>query len=117
MNSTPYELFTSHKPDLRKMHRYGATCYAYKQDKKKLDSRCEVGQFIGYDYNSPAYMVFFREKRSVRKVRCVEFVDQTEEQGFSDPIIALQKNIEEGKMNESPGQSYKIDQLLFDIYY
>jgi len=39
---TPYELQTGKKPNVSKMHKFGSVCYTYKQDKGKLDSRCDV---------------------------------------------------------------------------
>lgn len=42
-------MLTGKKPDISKMQKFGSVCYAYKQDKKKLGTRCEKGVFIGYD--------------------------------------------------------------------
>lgn len=53
---------------------FGSKCYAYKQNKKKLGSRCEKGIFIGYDKNSPAYLFFYPDKGKVNKSRLVEFL-------------------------------------------
>ena len=52
-------MITGRKPDLSKMNIFGPACYAYKNLKKKLDPKCEKGIFVGYDRNSPAYLVFF----------------------------------------------------------
>ena len=86
--STPYQLFTGKKPNLKGMHTFGTSCYAYKQEKKKLDSRAELGSFVGYDHCSPAYLVYFSSNHCVRKVRCVEFMDTDNEEDFHLPIIA-----------------------------
>lgn len=53
---------------------FGTECYAYKQDKKKLDSRGEKGIFIGYDRYSPAYNVYFPDTGKVSKHRLVKFL-------------------------------------------
>ncbi|KAK3892176.1 hypothetical protein Pcinc_003967 [Petrolisthes cinctipes] len=53
-------------------------CYSYIQNCKKLDARCERGVFVGYDGQSPAYLVYLPEKREVRRVRCVKFTDRFE---------------------------------------
>ena len=45
---TPYESFTSSKPNLDKMHIFGMTCFCYVQNKTKLDPRCEKDIFVGY---------------------------------------------------------------------
>ena len=57
LKQTPYYMITGRKPDLSKMNIFGSTCYAYK-NLKKLDLKCEKGIFVGYDRNSPAYLVF-----------------------------------------------------------
>lgn len=48
---------------------FGSECCIYKQDKKKLDSRCEKGIFIGYDKYSPAYNMYYPETGKVQKHR------------------------------------------------
>ena len=52
---TPYESLTGLKPNLSNMHIFGCTCFAYVQDKKKLDPRSKEGIFVGCDSESPAY--------------------------------------------------------------
>jgi hypothetical protein len=46
-------VFTGHKPNLANMHSFGTICFAYVQEKKKLDARGERGVFIGYDKGYP----------------------------------------------------------------
>ncbi len=74
---TPYELFTGRKPDVSKMQKFGSICFANKQEKSKLDSRCEQGVFIGYDKNSPAYLVYYPNTGKVQKHRLVKFTTRT----------------------------------------
>lgn len=69
VGQTPYYMLTGRKPNLSKMNVFGSVCYAYKQEKKRLDSRCEKGIFVGYDKNSPAYLVYNPDTGSVRKHR------------------------------------------------
>ena len=78
LKMTPIEAFTSRKPDVSKMHIFGSDCYAYAQDTKKLDKRAEKGRFIGYDQYSPAYMIYFPNKSTIKRVRCVEFRDNSQ---------------------------------------
>jgi len=73
---TPYESLTGKKPKVSHMSVFGSTCFAYVQDKKKLDPRSEKGIFVGYDNESPAYLVYFKESDTVRKVRCVRFTNR-----------------------------------------
>ena len=60
------------------MHLFGTTCFAYVQNKKKLDARSEKGVFVGYDKGSPAYLVYFPETGVVKRVRCVKFTEKFE---------------------------------------
>jgi len=86
IRQTPYYALTGRKPDLSKMRVFGSACYAYKQDKKKLDARCEKGIFVGYDKNSPAYLVYYPDTGKVLKHRLVTFVTKcvTEHQTQTD---------------------------------
>lgn len=79
---TPYFMLTGKKPDVSKMRKFGSVCYAYKHDKKKLDSKSEKGVFIGYDKNSPAYLVYYPESEKVQKHRLLKFATKktTEQQ-------------------------------------
>ena len=60
------------------MRVFGAVCYAYEQNPKKLEPRSKEGIFVGYDKNSPAYLVYFPENMKVERVRCVKFFDSPE---------------------------------------
>ena len=44
----------------------------------KLDSHCEKGIFVGYDKQSPAYLIYFPETMVIKRVRCVKFTDSYE---------------------------------------
>ena len=77
---TPYYMLTGRQPNIARMQKFGQVCYAYKQQKGKLDSKCEKGIFIGYDKNSPAYMVYYPSTRKVQKHRLVEFVVKKKEE-------------------------------------
>ena len=48
---TPYEYLTGTKPNLFNMHTFGTVCYAYAQNKTKLNPTAEKGIFAGYDEN------------------------------------------------------------------
>ena len=62
------------------MRVFGAVslCYAYVQGSKKLEPRSKEGIFVGYDKNSPAYLVYYPDSMKVEQVRCVKFFDSTE---------------------------------------
>ena len=71
------------------MRVFGSVCYTYKHDKKKLDSRCDKGVFIGYDKNSPAYLVYYLDTEKVSKHWLVRFVTKNvvEKETQTDPMI------------------------------
>ena len=57
------------------MHVFGTVCYTYVQE-KKFDPRGEEGIFVGYDKGSPAYLIYFPETGSIKRIRCVRFTDK-----------------------------------------
>ena len=77
LGMTPYQALMDREPDLSKLHVFGSTCYAYVQDKSKLDPRSKKGVFIGYDKYSPAYFVYFSDDMTVKRVRCVKCFEQS----------------------------------------
>ncbi|KAL7646134.1 UNVERIFIED_CONTAM: hypothetical protein RMT77_003035 [Armadillidium vulgare] len=58
------------------MHVFGSICYAYSHEKKKLDARNKQGIFVGYDNESPTYLVYFPEQNNIKKVRCVKSTEK-----------------------------------------
>lgn len=43
--------------------------FAYVQYAKKLDARGKRGIFVGYDRESPAYLIYYPEVNKVERVR------------------------------------------------
>ena len=73
LKQTAYFAITGRKPNLSNMRVFGSECYAYKQNKQKLDPRCRRGIFLGYDKESLAYLVYIPETSKVMKYRVVKF--------------------------------------------
>ncbi|PIK57781.1 hypothetical protein BSL78_05307 [Apostichopus japonicus] len=92
LQKTPFELFTGQKPNISGMHVFGTICYAYIQNKKKLDARSERGIFIGYDKGSPAYLVYFPESQLIKRVRCVKFPKRADIVSSGDKSSDLASN-------------------------
>ena len=67
---------TGTKPNLFNMHTFGTVCYAYVQNKTKLDPRAEKGIFVGYDRSSPAFLVNYPDQNNVKKIRPVKFAEK-----------------------------------------
>ncbi|CAB3997356.1 Retrovirus-related Pol poly from transposon TNT 1-94 [Paramuricea clavata] len=72
--TTPYFSLTGKVPDLSKMWIFGSECFAYEQEHKKLDSRCSKGVFVGYDKNSPSYLVYYPKNGKIMKHRLIRFI-------------------------------------------
>ena len=77
LGKTPLEAFIGKRPDVSNMHIFGTKCYGYVQNAKKLDARSKKGIFVGYDRDSPAYLVYYPESNKVERVRCVKFLEQS----------------------------------------
>lgn len=62
-------------------------CSAYKQNRGKLDPRCDKGIFVGYDKNSPSYLAYYPDTGRVCNNRLVKFLIKTvkEWQTQTDP--------------------------------
>ena len=85
LKDTPYGAITGKRPDLSNLHVFGSICYTYNEGhKKKLDARGRKGIFVGYDKNSPSYLVYYPENNSVLKHRVVKFTDKFD---FSKPQL------------------------------
>ena len=65
------------------MHIFGMTCFSYVQYKMKLDPGCEKGIFVGYDKQSPAYLIYFPKTIAIKRVRCVKFTDSNDNSSLS----------------------------------
>ena len=94
LNVTPYEAVTKKKPSLDNMHVFGSLCYAYVQEKGKLDPRGEEAIFLGYHLYSPAYVVYLPKSNTVKNVRVVKFTDKFKHSGFTDQSTQNQYGID-----------------------
>ena len=76
-HETPYYLLTKRRPDVSKLHVFGTICYPYIEEyKNNLDPRSSEGIFVGYDKNSPAYLVYYPNSNTTRRHRTVKFTDK-----------------------------------------
>ena len=79
---TSFEAFTGGKPSFDKMHKFGSACYAYIENKKKLDDRAEKGIFVSFDISSPAHLIYKPSKGEIKKTRCVQFIDEESDSDY-----------------------------------
>lgn len=81
-------------PDVAKMQIFGSTCYPTVQNPKKLEARSKKGIFVGYDRDSPSYLVYDPDTRAVSKHRLVKFtktVDRLPESDVDQPILVAEE--------------------------
>lgn len=94
LEQTPFRVFTGKTPNLSNMKIFGSECYVYKQEKKKLDSRCKKGIFVGYDKYSPAYNVYYPETGKVQKHRLVKLITKGSADSQTQTDYNMGDNIE-----------------------
>ena len=70
-------MLTGKVPNISNMNIFGTICYPHKEGHiSKLDDRCTKGIFLGYDKNSPAYIIYYPESNKILLRRCVTFTDK-----------------------------------------
>ena len=75
---TAYFILTGRKPNLGNMYTFGSTCFIYDvKPKSKLDPRSREGVFIGYDRETPAYLIYFADSKQIVRRRCVKFINNS----------------------------------------
>ena len=74
--TTPIFLLTGSPPKVSRLHVFGSVCFTYIQEKSKLDPRCRKGIFVGYDKNSPAYLVYHPDTKAVTRNHTVKFTER-----------------------------------------
>ncbi|CAM8904112.1 unnamed protein product [Rhodiola kirilowii] len=67
MDKTSYELWKGRKPTVKHFHVFGSTCYILtdREQRQKLDRKCDEGLFLGYSPNSRAYRVYNKRTKTV----------------------------------------------------
>lgn len=72
-STTPCEMYYGRKPNISNLRVWGCKAYVHKPKelRSKLDSRCSVGAFVGYDTNG--YRIYNPETYDVIIARHVTF--------------------------------------------
>lgn len=98
---TPFEMFFGKKPDVKHLRVFGATTYALKHDRKKLDAKSSKGIMVGYD--GAAYRIWMPHSGKVEIRRDVMFDEQL---GLEQRV-----NLSGGLMelNQSPDDDVGVD--------
>ena len=87
LKKTPFEALTGKKPNLANMRKFGSECYAYNEDvRTKLDIKSTKGIFVGYDRNSPAYLVYYPDYGKVKKCRIIQCLTQNKNENVDENV-------------------------------
>jgi hypothetical protein len=62
---TLYKMTNKKKPHLANIQEFGVAAYVKDLKAGKLDSRAQVGRFVGYDSETKGYRIYWPNKRSV----------------------------------------------------
>nr|GFD30020.1 retrovirus-related Pol polyprotein from transposon TNT 1-94 [Tanacetum cinerariifolium] len=89
---TPYELMHGKQPDLLFFHVFGALCYPTNDGENvgKLQTKADIGIFIGYAPTKKAFRIYNRRTRRIVKTIHVDFDELTamaSEQSSSGPAL------------------------------
>eukprot|EP00252_Welwitschia_mirabilis_P022462 TRINITY_DN607_c0_g1_i3.p1 TRINITY_DN607_c0_g1~~TRINITY_DN607_c0_g1_i3.p1 ORF type:complete len:1070 (-),score=207.18 TRINITY_DN607_c0_g1_i3:857-3973(-) len=77
-NSTPYEMWYGHKPNLSHLKIFGTKCFVkiVKPGQDKLDAQSVECTFVGYSPNSKAFRCYDHQKNKVIESIDVRFVEK-----------------------------------------
>ena len=94
-------------PSMSKMHVF--VCYAFVENKMKLDPCSEEGIFVGYDSESPAYLVYSPINNGVKKIRGVKFNEKFKEVKTLAVVYEDNYAIEKEQERKSQTEELKIE--------
>jgi hypothetical protein len=79
LGKTPFELFSSRKPNVANLHIFGSTAFVYdtKLDKSKLDSRSKKCLYLSHDDRTKGFQCFDIVTRRVLVSKNVRFIEDT----------------------------------------
>ncbi|GJR20462.1 retrovirus-related pol polyprotein from transposon TNT 1-94 [Tanacetum coccineum] len=79
-DKTPYELINKRKPNIKFFHVFGCRCYLLSDndDVGKLKAKEDIGVFVGYSKESPAFRVYNKRTRKIHESVNVNFDEISE---------------------------------------
>jgi hypothetical protein len=91
---TPYKMKHNKKPHLGGIHEFGTAAYVKDLKAGKLDSRAQLGRFVGYDLESKGFRIYWQRKQSETVERNVVFNDSDM---TTDATTVIPGDLSEGK--------------------
>ena len=99
----PIQLVTGNKPDLSHLRVFGCPAYVHieKSSRKKLEPKAWQGIFVGYAFDSPAYLIYNPRTRSVVRSQNVTFHEGWRDTALSSIRDSASMNLGETLPSES----------------
>ena len=66
---------TGIKPDLHDVHAWGTKGYVLVEGRSKLEPQADPAYFVGYDYQSKGYRMYWPNKHTISTERNVQWTD------------------------------------------
>lgn len=107
-DKNPYELWFNRKVDLNEFKVFGSEVYVHvpKQRRQKWDAKGRKGMFVGYQDNSKAYRIYYKNKDDVEIARDVTFIKESNRQNLIIEDISEDNDIgAEKSENEEDGET------------
>lgn len=102
LETTPYEMWESRKPDLKNLQLFGCKAYAKALGPlKKLDERSKSYTFVGYAPSG--YRLWDAEKRKIITAKDVKFEETIKTGKEKVTINSLRKRQRVGRKEKSKG--------------
>nr|GFA09018.1 retrovirus-related Pol polyprotein from transposon TNT 1-94 [Tanacetum cinerariifolium] len=124
-DKTPYELINKRKPNIKLFHVFGCRCYLLNdyEDVRKLKAKGDIGVFVGYSKESPAFRIYNKQTRKIHESVNVNF-DKLSEMASKQFSLELDlSNLNETGKSSNPSvlqvdeaSKKDLDDLFQDFY-
>ena len=107
VQKTPYEIWNGKKPSFNYMRVWGCLAYVKLFKSDKLDSKSEMGRFIGYPKDSLGYQFYFPSDQRISISRNAHFLEKEflEEGGAGREIELKEESFEHRSDYTNTGES------------
>ena len=107
VQKTPYEIWNGKKPSFNYMRVWGCLAYVKLFKSDKLDSKSEMGRFIGYPKDSLGYQFYFPSDQRISISRNTHFLEKEflEEGGAGREIELKEESFEPRSDHTDTGES------------
>src|ERR1700749_161005 len=96
---TPYKMRHGKKPNMAGIQEFGAAAYVKDLGAGKLDARAQVGHYVGYDFESKGYQIYWPHKCSI-SVECNIVFNEDDVLTKDDTVIIPGDILAEGERDK-----------------